>query len=294
MRQSSSSMTLRGRSLTEDVDRAGRSRALNEGWDGAVPGLAARGHGQASRGRPRRRDADRATSCAAAQTPQAFVADVLRRASAGDVSRATDCASLVEARGGRVKVVEGDPRLIKITDAEDLERVAVAAVIVDYHMHLRDRARGACARHVRSSSLSSRRPRRRCRRDRLHRARLLLHARRRSLWSVPYQIERCVYDIEPYVDAVVEARERGLPVKLGLEVDYVRGREDETRELLAPYPWDYLLGSVHFIDGLRDRRRSRGCSIRLGVEEAWRMYFDTLAAAAQRADSSTRCLIRIS
>ena len=43
---------------------------------------------------------------------------------------------------------------------------------------------------------------------------------------------------------------RGLPVKLGLEVDYVPGREDETRALLAPYPWDYLLGSVHFIDGL--------------------------------------------
>jgi 2-C-methyl-D-erythritol 4-phosphate cytidylyltransferase len=29
----------------------------------------------------------------------------------GDVSSATDCASLVEAQGGRVKVVEGDPRL---------------------------------------------------------------------------------------------------------------------------------------------------------------------------------------
>ena len=41
--------------------------------------------------------------------------------------------------------------------------------------------------------------------------------------------------------------DRGLPVKLGLEVDYVPGLERETRELLAPYPWDYLLGSVHFI-----------------------------------------------
>jgi histidinol-phosphatase (PHP family) len=71
----------------------------------------------------------------------------------------------------------------------------------------------------------------------------------RTLWHVPYQTERCVYDLEPYVDAVLEAKRRGLPVKLGLEVDYARGREEETRELLAPYPWDYLLGSVHFIDG---------------------------------------------
>ena len=67
------------------------------------------------------------------------------------------------------------------------------------------------------------------------------------LWTVPYMTERCVYDIEPYVEAVIAARERGLPVKLGLEVDYVPDREEETRELLAPYPWDYLLGSVHFI-----------------------------------------------
>jgi histidinol-phosphatase (PHP family) len=102
----------------------------------------------------------------------------------------------------------------------------------------------------------------------------------RSLWSVPYQIERCVYDIEPYVDAVVEARDRGLPVKLGLEVDYVRGREEHTRELLAPYPWDYLLGSVHFIDGFGIDGEPR-LSDSVGVEESWRTYFDMLAAAAR-------------
>ena len=48
------------------------------------------------------------------QTPQAFVAAVLRDAVAGG-GEATDCSSLVEARGGRVKVVEGDPRLLKVT-----------------------------------------------------------------------------------------------------------------------------------------------------------------------------------
>ena len=101
----------------------------------------------------------------------------------------------------------------------------------------------------------------------------------RSLWTVPYQTERCVYDLEPYVDAIVRARERGLPVKLGLEVDYVLGREDETRELLAPYPWDYLLGSVHFIDGLGIDGEPRLLDA-VGVEEAWLRYFDTLAAAA--------------
>jgi len=56
----------------------------------------------------------------AAQTPQAFVAPILRGALAGDVSNASDCASLVEGGGGRVKVVEGDRRLLKVTDVEDL------------------------------------------------------------------------------------------------------------------------------------------------------------------------------
>jgi histidinol-phosphatase (PHP family) len=93
--------------------------------------------------------------------------------------------------------------------------------------------------------------------------------------------ERAVYDIESYVQAVVAARGRGLPVKLGLEVDYVPGLEQETRELLAPYPWDYLLGSVHFIGGLSVDGEDDLLVDAVGVEEAWRLYFETLAAAAR-------------
>jgi 2-C-methyl-D-erythritol 4-phosphate cytidylyltransferase len=59
----------------------------------------------------------------AVQTPQAFIASVLRDALAGDISQASDCASLVEARGGRVRVVDGDQRLLKVTTAEDLAQV---------------------------------------------------------------------------------------------------------------------------------------------------------------------------
>lgn len=58
------------------------------------------------------------------QTPQAFLADRLRAAYAGELAGATDCASLVERAGGRVAVVAGDPRLVKVTTAADLERVA--------------------------------------------------------------------------------------------------------------------------------------------------------------------------
>ena len=57
------------------------------------------------------------------QTPQAFLADRLRSAYAGDLTGATDCASLVERAGGRIGVVEGDPRLLKVTTAADLALV---------------------------------------------------------------------------------------------------------------------------------------------------------------------------
>lgn len=63
-----------------------------------------------------------------AQTPQAFLADVLRRAFAGDISGATDCASLVEQAGGSVAVVDGDPRLVKVTSPADLALVEALLV----------------------------------------------------------------------------------------------------------------------------------------------------------------------
>jgi|SRR4051794_1916983 len=92
---------------------------LNEGFDGAVPGLPVvdtvkrveRGTVVETLARD---------GLVAVQTPQAFVAPVLRSAADGD---GTDCASLVEAKGGRIGVVEGDPRLLKVTTADDLELV---------------------------------------------------------------------------------------------------------------------------------------------------------------------------
>ena len=95
---------------------------LGEGWDGAVPALPLADTVKRVRDRAVVETLDR-SELVGAQTPQAFVASVLRSALAGDVSAATDCAALVEARGGRVKVVEGDPKLLKITSPSDLELV---------------------------------------------------------------------------------------------------------------------------------------------------------------------------
>jgi len=95
---------------------------LSEGWDGVVPALPLSDTVKRVEGGRVVETLPRG-ELVAVQTPQAFIASVLREALAGDVSEASDCASLVEARGGRVKVVEGDPSLLKVTNAEDLELV---------------------------------------------------------------------------------------------------------------------------------------------------------------------------
>jgi 2-C-methyl-D-erythritol 4-phosphate cytidylyltransferase len=95
--------------------------ALPAGWDGAIPALPVADTLKRVDGERVIETVDRG-EFVAAQTPQAFVWPALRDAAAagGD---ATDCAALVEAAGGRVKVVAGDRRLAKITDQADLELV---------------------------------------------------------------------------------------------------------------------------------------------------------------------------
>jgi 2-C-methyl-D-erythritol 4-phosphate cytidylyltransferase len=95
---------------------------LSEGWDGVVPGLPVADTLKRVDGDGLVLETVGREAVYAVQTPQAFPADVLRRALAsGD--RTSDCAGSVEAIGGRVKVVAGDPRLLKVTTAEDLARI---------------------------------------------------------------------------------------------------------------------------------------------------------------------------
>jgi 2-C-methyl-D-erythritol 4-phosphate cytidylyltransferase len=92
--------------------------ALGEGWDAAVPALPLADTVKRAEGEAVAETVDR-SGLHAVQTPQAFVAGALRRALAG-AGEATDCAGLVEAAGGRVRLVEGDRRLLKVTTPADL------------------------------------------------------------------------------------------------------------------------------------------------------------------------------
>jgi histidinol-phosphatase (PHP family) len=56
-------------------------------------------------------------------------------------------------------------------------------------------------------------------------------------------------DLDRYVEVALAAKAEGLPVVLGLEVDFMRGRMDQVAALLDGYPFDVLLGSVHWLGG---------------------------------------------
>lgn len=56
-----------------------------------------------------------------------------------------------------------------------------------------------------------------------------------------------VLSLDRYVQAVVAAKDRGLPVLLGLEVDYFPHTAEAVAEFLSPYPFDLLIASTHWL-----------------------------------------------
>ena len=91
-----------------------------DGVDGAVPGVPPSDTIKAVDGAGRVTSTLDRSTLVAVQTPQAFRAGVLRRAHAQADPGATDDAMLVEALGGTVRVVPGEPANLKITDPDDL------------------------------------------------------------------------------------------------------------------------------------------------------------------------------
>ena len=151
-------------------------------------------------------------------------------------------------------------------------------MIVDYHMHLRDPQERvehtitAVERFVETAALRGV--------DEIGFTEHVYYFRQtEELWSIRYQAERCRHDLDAYAGTIVEAKRQGLPVKLGLEVDYVGEAQGRLDELLEPYPWDYLLGSVHWIGGLAVDQ-DPGIWEGRTVAEVWQSYFAALGELA--------------
>lgn len=87
--------------------------------------------------------------------------------------------------------------------------------------------------------------------------------------------------LESYVAVVLDAKARGLPVKLGLEVDFFPHSIDAVLDLLEPYPWDFLIGSIHWVGGWAiDHDDAVHEFERRGVERAYQDYFEWETALA--------------
>lgn len=95
-------------------------------------------------------------------------------------------------------------------------------------------------------------------------------------YVVEYFDHHATADLDRYFATIEAAKQAGLPVVAGLEVDYYPGRMDEVAAFLAGYPWDVLLGSIHWMglwlfDILDDALQMDEWG-RRDVSQAWREY----------------------
>lgn len=101
--------------------------------------------------------------------------------------------------------------------------------------------------------------------------------------------------LEQYVELVQRAKDEGLPVKMGLEVDYYRDQMDIVSPILAQYPFDVLIGSVHWLgswqfDDYEVPTHYHEWTVR-DVEQCWADY--TIAIEELAASNSVDVLAHV-
>jgi histidinol-phosphatase (PHP family) len=99
-----------------------------------------------------------------------------------------------------------------------------------------------------------------------------------EVWDHPFWREQAVDDVYAYGEFVRTETD----LRLGLEVDFVPGREDQTANLIDRLDLDYVVGSVHFLGdhAVDDDEYGIWASGR-SPREIWRRYFQTLGEAAR-------------
>jgi histidinol-phosphatase (PHP family) len=98
-----------------------------------------------------------------------------------------------------------------------------------------------------------------------------------DIWRHPFWVEQAHDDLGAYCDFVA-----ATPLRLGIEMDFVAGREDRIAAVLDAYGFDYVIGSVHFVrDQAVDWEVYDVWDEIADPDRVWKLYFDTLAEAAR-------------
>jgi histidinol-phosphatase (PHP family) len=97
----------------------------------------------------------------------------------------------------------------------------------------------------------------------------------------PFWSETAHADLDAYVDVLAAARDEGLPLRVGIELDWLgETHVDALRALVADRDLDVVLGSVHWLGGGMVDHPDYPIWQTHSVAEVWRLYFDQLRAAA--------------
>ncbi|HMJ78901.1 MAG TPA: histidinol-phosphatase [Iamia sp.] len=91
-------------------------------------------------------------------------------------------------------------------------------------------------------------------------------------------------DLDAYCEAIQAAQRDGMPIELGIEVDLLPGRASAMAEVIAGYPFDVRLGSVHWLGAWLFDAYGTDAFVaewgRRGHERAWTEYAEALAELA--------------
>jgi histidinol-phosphatase (PHP family) len=91
--------------------------------------------------------------------------------------------------------------------------------------------------------------------------------------------------LDAYVAQVTRARsaQPALAIRLALEVDYLPGQEEWVRHLASRHPWDYFIGSVHYVENDWDLDNPNKIARwhERDPDEVWQVYFERLTCAAE-------------
>ncbi|MEA2304237.1 MAG: histidinol-phosphatase family [Solirubrobacteraceae bacterium] len=99
-----------------------------------------------------------------------------------------------------------------------------------------------------------------------------------DVWDHELWRESARDDLDAYVAFVREQTD----LRLGIEADFVPGREERMRDLLEAREWDYVVGSIHFLgDGALDYDRFDVWTGGRSADDVWRTYFTWLGEAAR-------------